>query len=377
MNQLRPNIVMLAGLLMLPSMLASAQMPNMDTQAAIAEMGLEESGPAMRETPGWRKPEKVYINFSVYGTDEELPMMLETAKKAAGDIEIVQVSNRLSDDIINNMEVLISRCNPDVLAKAPKLRWHQHSSHGIEDCLNPAVKEKSFIMTNAQHTSGPPIAEHVIAMMMMLSRGLHVFHTAQAEGQWIDRNIPYPIIEVGGKTMLIAGLGGIGTEVARRAHALGMTVLATRNSSREGPDFVEYVGLSDELHELAKRADVVVNALPLTDATRALYDKKFFDTVKKGAFFISFGRGESTVTADLIAALKDGRISGAGLDVTDPEPLPQGHELWSMPNVIITPHMASTTDQGRWRRWVVVQENLRRYVNGDKLLNIVDKKAGY
>jgi D-2-hydroxyacid dehydrogenase (NADP+) len=341
-------------------------------------MGLEESGPAVRDLPGWRKPEKVYINFSSYGTKAELPMMLETAQKAVGDIEIVEVTTNPGDDVVNNMEVMIGRCNLDVLAKAPRLRWFQHSSHGIEDCLNPVVKERDFIMTNAQHTSGPPIAEHVIAMMMMISRGLHVFHSAQANGgKWIDRNIPYPIIEIGGKTMLIAGLGGIGTEVARRAHALGMTVLATRNSSREGPDFVEYVGLSNELHELAKRADVIVNALPLTDDTLALFDQKFFDIAKRGAIFISFGRGESTVTADLIAALKDGRISGAGLDVTDPEPLPSGHELWSMPNVIITPHMASTTDQGRWRRWVVVQENLRRYVNGDKMLNVVDKKAGY
>ncbi len=374
MNQL--DKILLACLLSLPAALVHAQMPK-DLNAAIAEMALEEQEPAVRDVPGWRKPDKVYINFSAYGPKDELPMMLESAQKAVGDVEIVQIDGKPGEDIINNVEAMVGRCNPDILATAPKLRWFQHSSHGIEDCLNPTVAARDFIMTNAQHTSGPPIAEHVIAMMMMLGRGLHVFHSAQSQGEWIDRNIPYPIIEIGGKTMLIAGLGGIGTEVARRAHALGMTVLATRNSSREGPDFVEYVGLSDELLELAKRADVVVNALPLTDETHGLFNKQFFDTVKKGAIFISFGRGESTVTADLIAALKDGRISGAGLDVTDPEPLPQGHELWKQPNVIITPHMASTTDQGRWRRWVVVLENLRRYVNGDKLLSVVDKKRGY
>lgn len=374
MNQF--DKILLACLLILPAALVHAQMPK-DLNAAIAEMALEEHEPAVRDVPGWRKPDKVYINFSAYGPKDELPMMLESAQKAVGDVEIVQIDGKPGEDIINNAEAMVGRCNPDILATAPKLRWFQHSSHGIEDCLNPTVAARDFIMTNAQHTSGPPIAEHTIAMMMMLGRGLHVFHSAQAEGQWIDRNIPYPIIEIGGKTMLIAGLGGIGTEVARRAHALGMTVLATRNSSREGPDFVEYVGLSDELLELAKRADVVVNALPLTEETRGLFNKQFFDTVKKGAIFISFGRGESTVTADLIAALKDGRISGAGLDVTDPEPLPQGHELWKQPNVIITPHMASETDQGRWRRWVVVLENLRRYVNGEKMLSVVDKKRGY
>jgi phosphoglycerate dehydrogenase-like enzyme len=156
-----------------------------------------------------------------------------------------------------------------------------------------------------------------------------------------------------------------------------MSVLAIRNSSRSGPDFVDYVGLSDELHELAGQADVIVNALPLTDATRGLFNTAFFDVAKRGAYFISVGRGESTVTADLIAALKDGRLTAAGLDVTDPEPLPEGHELWSLPNVVITPHVAASTDQGRWRRWMVVQENLRRYVNGEKMLNVVDVSRGY
>ncbi len=108
-----------------------------------------------------------------------------------------------------------------------------------------------------------------------------------------------------------------------------------------------------------------------------MFDRKFFDSVKRGAYFISVARGESTVTDDLIAALKDGRLTAAGLDVTDPEPLPDGHELWSLENVVITPHVAAMTDQGRWRRWAVIRENLRRYVNGDKMLNVVDVSRGY
>lgn len=380
MNPLHPKTILLACLLMLQPVIVWAQMPDKDPKVLIAELGLEEADTAVRDLPGWRKPEKIYINFSAYGPKDDLPMLLDSAQKAVGDVELVQVTNELSDEIVNSMEVLIGRCDRmdmDVLATAPKLRWFQHSSHSISECLNPVVKERDFIMTNAQHTSGPPIAEHVIGMMLMLTRGLHIFHSYQAKQEWHSEGIDYPVIEIGGKTMLIAGLGGIGTEIARRAHALGMTVLATRNSSREGPDFVEYVGLSDELLELAKRADVVVNALPLTVATRGLFNKQFFDSVKKDAFYISSGRGETTVTADLLAALKDGRLAGAGIDVTDPEPLPPGHELWTLPNVVITPHMAFDTDQGRWRRWLVVQENLRRYVNGDKLLNVTNKKLGY
>lgn len=377
MKQLQAKLVLFICVLMMPTFLVRAQMPDRSPAELIAELALEEADTALRDQPGWHKPEKIYINFSAYGPKDELPMMLESAKKVVGEVEIVQVSNKLSEDDINNMEVLIGRCNKDVLAKAPKLHWFQHSSHSVAECLDPVVKQRDFIMTNAQHTSGPPIAEHVIGMMLMMTRGLFVYHSAQAKHEWIDGDIATPVIEIAGKTMLIAGLGGIGTEVARRAHALGMKVIATRNSSHEGPDFVEYVGLSDELLELSKRADVVVNALPLTDETRGLFNKQFFDTVKKGAFYISFGRGESTVTTDLMDALKDGRITAASLDVTDPEPLPPEHEIWKLPNIIITPHMASNTDQGRWRRWLVVQENLRRYVTGDKLLNVVDKKAGY
>lgn len=376
MNALHSKTLLLTCLLVLPAAVP-AQMPDRSPAELIAELGLEESEPAMRDIPGWRKPEKIYIAFSVYGPKEELAMMLDSAQQAVGDVEIVQVGRELDKKLVDDVEVLIGRCDMDVLATAPKLRWFQHSSHSVAECLNPAVTERDFVMTNAQHTSGPPIAEHTIGMMLMLARRMHVFHNFQAKQEWHDHELDPPMLEVGGKTMLIAGLGGIGTEVARRAHALGMKVIATRNSSREGPEFVEYVGLADELLELAKRADVVVNALPLTEATRGLFNKKFFDTVKRGAIFITFGRGESTVTEDLIAALKDGRISGAGLDVTHPEPLPPGHELWTLPNVIITPHVASMTDQGRWRRWLVVQENLRRYVNGDKLLNVVNKKAGY
>jgi phosphoglycerate dehydrogenase-like enzyme len=221
------------------------------------------------------------------------------------------------------------------------------------------------------------MADHVIALMTMLTRGLHNFHRSQIDGVWKRRPIDFPMLELGGKTMLVVGLGGIGTAVAKRSDSLGITFLGIRRSSRSGPGFVDYVGLSHELHELAGRADVVVNTLPLTEETRGIFDGEFFDAVRHGAYFISVGRGESTVTDDLIAALKDGRLTAAGLDVTDPEPLPEGHELWSLPNVVITPHVSATTDQGRWRRWAVSLENLRRYIDGDRMLNVVDVARGY
>ena len=143
--------------------------------------------------------------------------------------------------------------------------------------------------------------------------------------------------------------------------------IATRNSSREGPDFVDKVGLSDELLALAAKADVVVNAAPLTAKTTDLFDKRFFATLKPGTTFINIGRGSSVVTDDLVAALRSGRVGGAALDVTDPEPLPDGHPLWAMENVIITPHVASESGAQNERYMLLIAENLRRYVAGEPL----------
>jgi phosphoglycerate dehydrogenase-like enzyme len=156
-----------------------------------------------------------------------------------------------------------------------------------------------------------------------------------------------------------------------------MRVIATRGSRREGPVYVDYVGLADEVNELAARADVVINTAPLTDRTRGMFDTAFFAAMKSTAYFISVGRGASTVTADLVTALETGAIAGAGLDVTDPEPLPEGHVLWAMPRVIISPHTGGRSDKGRDRLFLLVQENLRRYVAGEPMLSVVDIKRGY
>jgi phosphoglycerate dehydrogenase-like enzyme len=182
---------------------------------------------------------------------------------------------------------------------------------------------------------------------------------------------------VGGKTLLVLGLGAIGKEVAKRANGLGMQVLATRNRSRSGPDYVEYVGLAEETLELAKRADVVVNALPLTDSTAGFIDADFFKAMPDSAYYISVGRGATTDTKALMQALDNREIAGAGLDVTDPEPLPKDHPLWQKTNVIITPHLAGTGGESRRRTFALAIENLRRFQAGEPLLNVVNTELGY
>jgi phosphoglycerate dehydrogenase-like enzyme len=244
--------------------------------------------------------------------------------------------------------------------------------------LLPAVKAHSLMMTNLRGIDAPVIAEHAIALMLALAHGLDRFALDSANGVWSRENgarLPMQMLE--GKTLLVAGLGGIGTEVARRASGLGMNVIATREGGTGKPDFVSYVGRPDELFALASTADVIVSALPLTPQTTGLYNAKFFAGLKPNALFINVARGGSVVTMDLVAALNAGKIAGAGLDVVDPEPLPANHPLWKSPRVLITPHISSRSDLPGEARWTIATENLRRYAVGERLLSEVDLVRGY
>jgi phosphoglycerate dehydrogenase-like enzyme len=311
----------------------------------------------------------------------DTPERLPALQAVAPGVDLVAVSSaEEAAAAVADAQVLIGFCNDELVSAAPELVWVQVFSAGVERCVSiPAMHSGNKILTNGQRIASPALAEHAIAMMMALMRGLDIYHANQLKGTW-QRNVSLgsgEFMELEGRTVLVVGLGGIGTQTARRAHALGMRVTATRNSSREGPDYVDYVGLSDELLSLAAQADVVINTAPLTEQTRGMFDAQFFSTMKTTAYFISVGRGGSTVTEDLIAALESGEIAGAGLDVTDPEPLPEGHPLWSAPRVIISPHTAARSDKSRDRLYLLVQENLRRYVSGEPLLSVVDIERGY
>ena len=337
----------------------------------IEQTGIEAGDVAMRDMPGWHKPRKI-IFLDRFGFFEEV-------EDSMLGVELVVV--RSEADAIAQAEdadAIIGSCAGRVVSAAPKVIWVQIFSAGAERCLVvDQIRSEQVILTNMQKMSSPVIAEHVIAMTLALARGLPQFSKTMPQGKWLrGSGVTDGMQTIAGKTMLVVGLGGIGTEVARRAAALDMRVIGTRRSSREGPEFVDYVGLSDELHELAGQADFIVNALPLTPATTGLFDQNFFAAAKSGTHFINVGRGGTVVTDDLVAALRDGRVAGAALDVTDPEPLPADHPLWQFDNVIITPHVASR-GADRVRQRILAIENLRRFVAGDALLNVVDPNLGY
>jgi len=361
------------------SVTAHAQGPDAATAKLIQELGLKESKQPIREAKNWQKPKKIVVLIQAWQKKSK-PDVDKWLKEVAGDAEFVVASSHEEVAILlDGADVLLGYCNHDNLENGEQLRYILNYTAGVDRCTrSPLVHERQLLVTNMQRIYGPGIAEHVIAMMYTLTRKLYVFHDLQRERKWdrtaVERTAMW---EVQGRTMLVVGLGGIGTEIARRAHALGMRVIATRNTSRKGPEFVDYVGLPDELHKLAKQADVVVNATPLTPSTTGLFNRKFFKAMKPGAYFINVGRGESVVTEALLVALNSEWLGGAALDVTDPEPLPPIHPLWKAKNVIITPHISAGSDEQMGRFWLVVRENLRRYVNGERMLNVVDIQRGY
>lgn len=343
-------------------------------QVMIEELGLRESDTPASGLPGWSQPQKVLVRL-------DRPERLAGLQAVAPGVQIVTVSSvDEAASMAADAQVLIGYCDEEILSAAPGLHWVQVYSSGVDRCvINPGMHTGNKLLTNGQRIGSPALAEHAIALMMALVRGLDVFHSNQLNGAW-QRNVALgsgEFMELEGRTVLIVGLGGIGTQTAKRAHGLGMRVIATRGSRREGPDYVEYVGLADEVSKLAAQADVVINTAPLTDRTRGMFNAELFAKMKPTAYFVSVGRGASTVTADLVAALGKGELAGAGLDVTDPEPLPEGHPLWSMPRVIITPHTAGRSDKSRDRLFLLVQENLRRYVAGEPMLSVVDIERGY
>jgi phosphoglycerate dehydrogenase-like enzyme len=358
---------------------ASAAGPDAATARLIQDLGLREAGAPISTSSLWQKPRRIVVTM-LDRQKASRPDAVAWLQEVAGEAEIVVATSReVPAAQLEGADVLLGYCTHENLKNGKALRYILNYSAGVDRCTSsPLVLERDILVTNMQRIYGPGIAEHVIGMLYTLTRKLYVFRDRQRAQQW-DRSAVErtSMQELQGRTLLVVGLGGIGTEIARRAHALGMRVLATRNTSRTGPDFVDYVGLSDELHTLAGQADVVVNATPLTPETTGLFDRGFFNVMKPGAYFINIGRGRSVVTADLIEALNAERIAGAALDVTDPEPLPPNHPLWTAKNVFITPHISASSDEQMGRFWLVVRENLRRYVNGERMLSVVDLKRGY
>lgn len=359
---------------------APATEPDPRVAGLITELGIEEDATPSRERKDWRAPKKIVVLGSIPAGEREA---LASAAPGAQVVVVPDVPTMAAAardaDVIVGLTSFPGICEPEVVNDARELRWILSMSAGVERCMAlPSVKERRLLVTNMRGVESATIAEHTIALMLALARGIDTFVLNTHRGRWSPEDAVATRMQVlTGKTLLVVGLGGIGTEVARRANGIGMKVIATRGSSRTGPDFVSYVGLPDEMPALARTADVIVNAAPLTAETTGIFNAQFFRSLKPTALFLNVARGRSVVTADLVAALEEGWIAGAGLDVVDPEPLPPDHPLWKAPNVIISPHVSSRSDLPSAARWILARENIRRYAAGEKMLSVVDLNREY
>ena len=279
---------------------------------------------------------------------------------------------------LEDAHVVIGNVSRSELETAKNLRWVHCPSAGVEHCPLEEYLARDVILTNSQGCYGPEIAEHAFGLLFALTRGIGSQTKQMRERKW-GHDGPRPI-EMRGMTMGIVGLGGIGREVARRAKAMDMNVIAVDAEPMLAERFamVDEVRLVDDgLKPLLARSDVVVLCCPSTPKSRGMIAAEQFSHMKAGAYLVNVARGKLVQTPALMDALASGKLAGAGLDVTDPEPLPADHALWEQPNVVITSHIAGQS-QFSWERVQrVFVDNAERFARGLPMLSVVDKRKGY
>ncbi len=280
--------------------------------------------------------------------------------------------------LIGDADIFFGILSPEIYAAAKKLKWLQALSAGVEWLADiPGVVDTDLIVTNTRGAHAQTIAEHTFALILTLTRRMKKHLHDQGTHAWNVKKYAYEMEGLAGKTMGIVGLGQIGSAIVRRAHGFEMDVYAVDAVPfPHEPHLRGRWGL-DRTDELCSIADFLVISAPLTPGSRGLIDARRIGLMKQSAYVVAVSRGNIVDEQALIAALREGRLAGAGLDVTAVEPLPDDSPLWDMENVVITPHDSPASDRTFSWVWSIFAQNLSRYVNGTPLFNIVNKRAGY
>jgi len=265
------------------------------------------------------------------------------------------------------------------LKAAKKLRWVQSFSAGVENQLflsgNTIMRDSSIVLTNNRIVEGPELADHAFALLLTMTRQLPRFMTNQVQERWQANNQGMLVLK--DKTAVVIGVGGAGFNIATRAWAFGMTVIGVDPEDHPFTPILKRYVKPDQLDEVLPEADVVFVSAPHTQQSHHMMGRKQFELVKQGSYFIAVSRGGLYDMDGLVTALDSKRLAGAGVDVTEPEPLPKGHPLWKFNNAIVTPHVAGRSDQDNARMVGTARENIKRFAAGKPLINVVDKQKGY
>jgi D-3-phosphoglycerate dehydrogenase len=261
----------------------------------------------------------------------------------------------------------------DEIVARGRLRWIQSSAAGMDHCLVPSVIQSDILVTSASGLFADPVAEQTLALLLGLLRGLPIFFRQQRDKRFVRR----PTRDLTGTTAGIIGFGGNGRRIAEVLAPFRTRILATDLFPREAPPWVEAVWPADKLDEVLAQADVLILCVPLNPNTEGLFDARRFARCKRGALLINVARGPIVVERDLVAALESGQLGGAGLDVTEVEPLPRSSPLWDLPQVLITPHVGAQSAARYDDVTDFFCENLRRYLACQEMLNVVDRQWGF
>ena len=307
-------------------------------------------------------------------TEERHRKMLEA--QAPGAEFLYRAAQEVTPELAHEMNIILGNVKPAVLAGTEKLRLLQLNSAGTDGYLADGVLPEKAVLTNATGAYGLAISEHMLGMLLELQKKLHLYMKNQAEEVWKDEGC---VRSVYGSVVLVLGLGDIGSEFARRVKALGAYVIGIRRTKAQKPEFVDELYQMDALDECLKRADVAAMSLPGTKETYQIMNRKRLEGMKKGAILLNVGRGNAVETEALCDLLESGYLGGAGLDVTDPEPLPAGHRLWKAPNLVLTPHISGLyhLQETHERILRIAAENLQAFLAGEPLKNVVDWETGY
>jgi phosphoglycerate dehydrogenase-like enzyme len=294
-------------------------------------------------------------------------------------VKVIGVNSSSVLTEIADADAFLGVITPPMYAAAKNLKWVGTMSAGVENILRvpgaEPFRNSNVILTNNKEVQGIEIADHAFALLLYNSRRLFEYEGYKQKEEYSRE--PFKGIELRGKTALIIGVGGIGTNIALRAWAFGMHVIGVDPEDKPIVSYIDRIVKPDQLDEVVPLADVVFISAPDTDKSHKMFGGKQFDMMKQGSYFIAVSRGGVYDMPGLVRALDSRKLAGAGVDVMDPEPLPAGHPLWKFPNVMITPHVAGRSDHDNERMLGTIKENIRRFAEGMPLINVVDKQKGY
>ena len=280
--------------------------------------------------------------------------------------------------VIADVDVAFGTLSPALLSRATRLRWLQAPQAAPPaGYYYPELIAHPVVVTNFREIYNDHIGAHILAFVLAFARGLHHYLPLQLRREWKPLPLDSGVIHLPEATALIVGVGGIGSEAARLLAAFGVRVMAVDARRRDAPPGVVKLDGPDALDSLLPHADFVILTVPHTPATEGFMHRARFRQMKRSAFFINIGRGMTTRLADLVQALQAGEIAGAALDVFEEEPLPKDHPLWTLPNVLITPHTAGHGPYLDARRFEILLDNCRRFLGDRPLRNIVDKTSWF